>query len=672
MAGKIRFFADKWMNLTSDPFILDTVKHSHIDFMGEIKPKQYWEPKPYDFDAVEKCTVNNEIHKLMDKGVIEVCQPCENQYVSNIFLRSKKDGSYRTILNLSRLNQSVEYQKFKMETLESIIKLVRPGCFMASLDLKDAYYSVPIAVEDRVFLRFWWENTLYQYTCFPNGLTSAPRKFTKLMKPVLAHLRLRGYTNAIYIDDLYLQAESESECSENVIATENCITGLGFTINEKKSVKTPSQQLVMLGFILDSSEMSVRLTTEKAAGVKTLCMQMRQRKRTSVQRLAELIGKLCSSFPGAEHGQLYYRSLEKLKCLGLKLNRGDFAGTVMLNETVYTELDWWIDNIEYVSRPISHGDPSVYLETDASKTGWGATVKGGTPTGGRWDPEEAKLHINVLEITASFFGLKCFCSDLRDTHVRLFIDNTTTVSYINAMGGTKSNLCDEVAKKIWQWCQARNIWVSACHIPGKLNVEADKASRQFNDRTEWMLDKAVFSKITTVFFLPDIDLFASRINRQLPRYGAWHADPEAELVDAFMSNWGDKLIYLFPPFSLIGNCLQKMSLEKVDDALLVAPLWPTQPWFTQLAEMLVDHPRLLPSNILTLPGVRKETTKPLKVQLVVCHCSGSPSRSKTFREMLPPSSWDLGHQAQGNSTTECFKNGKYFVVKKKLMCFKPL
>ena len=85
------------------------------------------------------------------------------------------------ILNLKNLNLHVEYNKFKMDTLQSILKLVTSGCYMATVDLKDAYYSVPVAQEHRKYLRFIWRSKLYQYTCFPNGLSSAPRLFTKLM-----------------------------------------------------------------------------------------------------------------------------------------------------------------------------------------------------------------------------------------------------------------------------------------------------------------------------------------------------------------------------------------------------------------------------------------------------------------------------------------------------------
>ena len=71
---------------------------------------------------------------------------------------------------------------------------------MASIDLKDAYYSVPIAQAHQKYLKFQWENKLYAFTCFPNGLAFCRRKFTKLLKPVYSGLRQLGYVSSPYID----------------------------------------------------------------------------------------------------------------------------------------------------------------------------------------------------------------------------------------------------------------------------------------------------------------------------------------------------------------------------------------------------------------------------------------------------------------------------------------
>ena len=81
------------------------------------------------------------------------------------------------IFNLKPLNKFVDYHHFKMNTFRTALKLIRPGCFMASVDFKDAYYSIPIAEEDRKLLMFQWKGKYYQFTCLPNGLSSAPRGF---------------------------------------------------------------------------------------------------------------------------------------------------------------------------------------------------------------------------------------------------------------------------------------------------------------------------------------------------------------------------------------------------------------------------------------------------------------------------------------------------------------
>ena len=99
----------------------------------------------------------------------------------------KKEGAHRVILNLKNFNKHVSYHHFKMDSLNTIVKLamVDKKCFMASIDLKDAYYSIPIRKEDQKYLRFFWNGNFYQFTCLPNGLSSGPRKFTKILKPVL-------------------------------------------------------------------------------------------------------------------------------------------------------------------------------------------------------------------------------------------------------------------------------------------------------------------------------------------------------------------------------------------------------------------------------------------------------------------------------------------------------
>ena len=126
------------------------------------------------------------------------------------------------ILNLRAFNECVQYHHFKMDTLETAINMMTPGCFIASIDRKDTYCTVPISTDHKKNVKFIFDGSLYQYTCLPNGLSCAPRVFTKLLKPVYTTLHNLGYLSLGYIDDSYLQGDTSSECLENV----NCTASL--------------------------------------------------------------------------------------------------------------------------------------------------------------------------------------------------------------------------------------------------------------------------------------------------------------------------------------------------------------------------------------------------------------------------------------------------------------
>ena len=185
--------------------------------------------------------------------------------MSTIFLRPKNDGSFRMILNLKQFNEWVEYQHFKMDTLDTVTRMMKPGCSMASVDLNDAYYAVPIHSDHQKYRnrKFRFNGTLYQYTCLPNGLSSTPRIFTNLLQPVYSTLHNKGHLSSGYIDDSNLQGDTVEECQQNITDTVRLFSRLGFHIHPTKSVFNPTHILTFLGFILNSLEMTVSPTQEK-------------------------------------------------------------------------------------------------------------------------------------------------------------------------------------------------------------------------------------------------------------------------------------------------------------------------------------------------------------------------------------------------------------------------
>ncbi len=666
MAGRLKYFITCWAQLTSDSIILEYVKGVKIEFQNGIQPYQNNVRTCY-FNVTEQAIVESEIQKLSDKGVIIPSTHEDGEFISTIFLRGKKDGTYRTILNLKQFNEFVQYKHFKMDTLDTVIKLMKPGCYMASIDLQDAYYTLPVHIDHQKFLKLKFKETLYQYTCLPNGLSSAPRIFTKLLKPVYSTLRRMGHIISGYIDDSYLQGDTYDECAQNVQDSSKLLTDLGFLTHPDKSVLIPTQVLVFLGFILNSLTMTISPTPHKVEKTLNACSWLLSNNSPTITQVAEVIGILISNFPGVNYGPLHYRALELCKINALKQSKGDYTAKMVLSAPAREELAWWIENIATASKPVQCLNPALVIQSDASNDGWGA-VRDNISTGGRWTDCEQQEHINVLELQAAFFALKSLCSQESDLHIQIQVDNSTAVAYINNMGGIKSQKLNQLSFEIWQWCILRNIWISAVHIAGKTNVEADKKSRHFSDNHEWMLNKKCFQDIHNKFPALEIDLFASRLNAQLPNYVAWHPDPGCVAVNAFAVTWHFKMFYAFPPFSLIPRCVQKIIQDKAT-GILITPFWTTQTWFPQVLQILFNQPWILKQshNLIVHPSQKKLHPLHKSLRLMVCPVSGNLSKQQAFQQRLPMSSCPPGDLVQRNNIVPTLENGWNFVVKGRLI-----
>ena len=110
----------------------------------------------------------------------------------------------------------VETNHFNLENHKTVIRLLTKDCFLASIDLTNAYYLIPIRPEDRKFLRFRLEGVLYEFNCLPFGLSSAPYVFTKILKHFLAKIRADGFKSVAYLDDILVLGDTRDECVQNV------------------------------------------------------------------------------------------------------------------------------------------------------------------------------------------------------------------------------------------------------------------------------------------------------------------------------------------------------------------------------------------------------------------------------------------------------------------------
>ena len=196
-------------------------------------------------------------------------------------------------------------------------------------------------------------------------------------------------------------------------------------------------------------------------------------------------------------------------------------------------------------------------------------------------------------------------------------------------------------------------------------------SRVYPDTSDWQLDPSISQGINNKWSPFTIDLFASRLTAQLPRFVSWNPDPEAGAVDAFTLDWSQLRGYAFPPFALIGRCLRQVLRKSVSQLTIVAPVWETQPWYPLLLEMLVDSPILLPS----FPGLlkRENDVHPLvHLQLAAWLVSGVDMKVQQFHSRLKDCFWLHGEPEKKELILQRGESGLVGVVNDKSIPFQHL
>ena len=609
-ANRLGTFLTNWNLLTTDKWILQAVSGYKIPF---LRAPHQWRARPTVVQEGQPTELMKEaIQSLIFKGAISVVNPCPQQFISTLFLMEKGQGTgeFRPVINLKALNRFLPKEKFKMEGLHTARSLLRKGDYMMKLDLRDAYYAVPIHPESRKYLCFQFKGTTYEFRCLPFGLSLAPRVFTRILRPIVAKLRSEGIRTVIYLDDLLLIHHQKDTLSEIFLYVRRLLSSLGFLVKLEKRSPEPTHRLVFLGAVLDTTYMSVALPEEQINRIQGACQEMLESRSTSPGGLSSLLGRMShAARTGLWIAPLYYRALQCQQALQLHQFRWRPRCQMLLSRLSLEDLRWWVSPTlhEHNSQDITPPPFDFTIRTDASLLGWGATCNG-TSTGGRWSVE-AEQHINCLELKAAILALKAFLrvgmqpsprslGHHPPRHILLEMDNTTAVAYVSRRGGSQSPSLSLLALELWSFLLTQGSWVTARHLPGVKQTQP----RGFSTCAQSGCFGRMSFRTAHHFHLPEIDLFASRLNHQLSLYVSRLPDPSAAAVDAFQQDWSKWKSFIHPPVVLLSRILQKVRSDKAT-ALLVAPDWPGQPWYAQIQLMLTGAPYPLPKekSLLTLP-----------------------------------------------------------------------
>ena len=191
--------------------------------------------------------MREQITLMLQKKAITEVPPNSPGFYSNVFLVRKASGGWRPVIDLKNLNAHIHAPHFRMFTTNSVLSSVRKGDYSFKIDLQDAYFHVPIHPSSRKYLRFAFENKVYQFQVLPFGLNTVPQVFTRLGHTETGYLHCQGISVIPYLDDWLIHHPDRQVLIRHQAQLINTLDLVGFILNRKKSELDLTQDLQFLG-----------------------------------------------------------------------------------------------------------------------------------------------------------------------------------------------------------------------------------------------------------------------------------------------------------------------------------------------------------------------------------------------------------------------------------------
>ena len=302
-----------WQAASAEPWVVDVIRLGYRIPFQEAKPPLACTSIPfrtYRPGSSRWTALGQEVSKMLDKGALEIVDDHSPGFYSRLFLVEKATGGWRPVIDLSPLNKFVLQTKFKMETVASVMASIREGDFLASIDLKDAYFQIPIHQDSRKYLRFVVGGVVYQFKVLCFGLSTAPQVFTRVFAPISAWAHSHGIRLLRYLDDWLILASSEEKLRQDVQKLLSFCHELGIVINEEKSDLVPSQRAKYLGMVIDTRVSRIYPTDARIAKFQQVTAEFLTGLDPPARSWQVVLGHMASLEKLVPHGRIRMRSLQ--------------------------------------------------------------------------------------------------------------------------------------------------------------------------------------------------------------------------------------------------------------------------------------------------------------------------------------------------------------------------
>lgn len=642
LGGCLNRHASAWQELfPTDKWLMTTIDQGlDLEFLHD--PAPVFRPVAILRTARETEAYPKIVSDMVAKDFVE---EGPTSCVLPTFLEPKPGGEFRFIYDARHVNDCVEAPHFKMEGLHTVRQLLREGDFFVKVDLKSAYSQLLVGRRFRRYLGFHHQGRVWRYRVLPFGLSLAPYAWSRLMKAPVGMLRKAGIRCVAYLDDLLIMSSSLEDAYRDALYAMRLLSGLGFRINWDKSVLSPAQTVVFLGFRVCSRSMTLTITPAKRATLRrdirhyVRCYHHQRPIRT--RQWASFIGSLQAIRVAVPFACLYLVYFDQAKLRAV--TQDGWGGHVLLDHHCFSDLEFWRHLLaELTPSTLLPFSPEGTLFTDASDFAWGAHLQQGLHeqrARGIFVGPERDRSINAKELIAVRDALLSLMPSRCSLILRA--DNMTVVADLARWRAASCHL--DVVREIATYCRDHQVRLQPIYIRSADNCEADRLSR-IRERSDYMLNPVLFRCLEARWGPHSVDAFATRQNRLLSRYWSrWH-DPYSAGADALLQDWQSENAYANPPFCLLTRVLGHIRRQGAT-ATIIAPWWPTQPWFPDLLSLLVEPPLLLPAWDDTFLPVSTANARGIGVPpwaVAACRVSGRELRQHVACRPLEPEQWCPG------------------------------
>ena len=404
----------------------------------------------------------------------------------------------RLILDLSSprgdaVNDGISQEDFacvysKFDDAVNIIRHLGRGAFMAKVDIKHAFRICPVSPDQWPLLCYQWLDQFFIDTRLPFGSRSSPFIFnTFAMALAWIIINVGGLMFLIhYLDDFFMAHYSESVCQHDLDVFLSICSELGVPLADDKTVG-PSTRVTYLGIEIDSSDMTIRLPSDKMEKIQLLLHTWKTKRKCTKQELLSLIGILSFACKVVKGGRMFLRRLIDLSTTVPSLHHH-----VYLNSEAQADIQWWLQFLPHwngiaIIHPPPINSHELHLYTDASDVGLGGFYGNNWFSSAWRDDWKPSLtnHINARELFAVWTALFLWGDSWVNNEILIFTDNQAVVD-VWLSGTCKDKLMMKLIRCMFFFAAKRNINILVAHVPGKVNTDADLLSRfqirQFLDR----------------------------------------------------------------------------------------------------------------------------------------------------------------------------------------------